>query len=1850
MADYYWQGAKSNAFNDPDNWVTASGGSTTHTTAPGSSDDLFYDAASFGQECDFATAHGLTVKSITVQDGLTQSVLLNTVAARSLTIKDTLTVNEHTVFAFAQTFTFIFDGSGTQFTVYDGAGTNDSSVPDAYIKLGLNANESMFSSETVRGRITFDFTQASGTNSMTLVDGKYPIMTNIGTVHAKYITSDSSATAFNTYGSVDILDWSDGSVRSTKRNIYDYDKEFFFEALTSVDETFQFGHTTARFKSGSSNFRLPVLGDVYTNFGNNTTNTFNVQYHKVIIDVGDNTSNYAYIQVGKTLDCNELVIRDGGRLYGPAEGNQVASAKIKSVKRPTVQGDWNFKQIADGIYESIGNIPTLPVTEGGTGLNSVAVNSLLIGQGQLPLSTLAMGSANQVLKVNSGGTALEFGAVASTGISGSIADTQVAFGTGTDTIGGEADFTYDTTDNVLEVDKILSHIVIKVQNDTGSSIPKGQAVYVDAEGTHPSVAPALATDSTKMPSIGLAQEALATTGSGYVCVNGIITVSSSIIDDTLSDPGDVGKTLYVSETTAGNLTITKPTSPNDLVQNVGKIADITGSNVKIIVSNIGRSNDVPNTISIEGDITSNGNISALDGNIIGNTFIAGYDTGDAIYRTYNTGDHLELQTYDAGTGGFVTELEILNDQGGIQITNDLTVGGDLTVSGTTTTLNTQTVEVEDNILQLNTTQGSPDTATDPVSGIEIYRGNGVSVASFKFLDNSSDRWQLYNGTAAMDFYMTGSVSEMSANSNSLYLTTKRDQDDIHLRTGTTETTRMYIDGGQDYSGYVGIGTVTPASPLHVYHSDNTGIPGITIETNGGAAQSDSKLRIKESHGSATWVDFTVNTFGQLEITGGATTRRQIFTADEPDTDDLGVISLNKDHYEWDTQIFGDSSTPVIYVDGTNNRMGVGLTNPSTALEVSGTLTVGNAALESNQFRINNTGGYGQIELGGSSGAFIDLKSPFSPDDYDLRLISSGSGGTIQTSGNANLGISVGTGAVAITGNVSVSTGNVTVSSTLPLISLIDTDATNDPTVKIYNNNGNMSLRADSENVGTGGVIDFQTSGSEKMRLTDAGNLGIGTTSPDAPLHVEHSSGLIAKFGEGNVETQMTFADARAMIGYVGDSLMLQGGAGNKFVRFAVNNGTFGSGEVARFDTSGNFGLGTTTPSGLLDVRTGSGFAIKIGADVNTTSLTDSTRKFARIGLPHYTNAEEPVTILTADSESGYSRISIGGGTGSGNAPSQIFFYAESDTTTLSSGSARAAITSAGLGVGETSPTFPLHVKYTDNRTDPEGSGSASGAGAIGADAEGGGLYIENLSTTDGSWSGVTFRTDTADARIAYQSVGTGLINEGQMSFFLDANDTGGNQLTLQEVLRLRGGGSGASQTFNSVDLPTNDARLRLGASQQLELKFDGSHTRITHDAATDSWMIFKNEDGAGFQFNIGTDKGIEINKNGNVELYYDNSKKIETTTAGATVTGTVSATAFSGEVQPKATTEAGDNNSTDHYAKLLTFNPGGSTTRDCNLILGVTAHDQGSVGSAIISVKFRSNGTTSEYTADVAFMSKSGNSIFDKDAFQIFSDGNLVAQDNNTDMELWVKKNNNYSALEVHEISKAITGGNATLTYHTDSSWQSSAPTNNAFTTTTQGIELNLDEVRMGVAGSNTYLYLHPNTPNSFLLATTSGDVTLAGDDDLVLHADDDIIFQAGAATQMTLLNTGELGIGTTTPGHKLEVNGSFAATTKSFDIEHPTKEGMRLHHGSLEGPEHGVYVRGRLEGDVIDLPDYWLGLVDKDTITVQLTANRSFQQLYVDEIADNKIYVGTQTDTPIDCFYFVQAERKDVDKMEVEY
>jgi len=110
---------------------------------------------------------------------------------------------------------------------------------------------------------------------------------------------------------------------------------------------------------------------------------------------------------------------------------------------------------------------------------------------------------------------------------------------------------------------------------------------------------------------------------------------------------------------------------------------------------------------------------------------------------------------------------------------------------------------------------------------------------------------------------------------------------------------------------------------------------------------------------------------------------------------------------------------------------------------------------------------------------------------------------------------------------------------------------------------------------------------------------------------------------------------------------------------------------------------------------------------------------------------------------------------------------------------------------------------------------------------------------------------------------------------------------------------------------------------------------------------------------------------------------------------------------------------------------------------------------------------------------------------------------------------------------------------------------------------------------------------------------------------------------------------------------GAFTAITKSFDIPHPTKENMRLRYGSLEGPENGVYVRGRSKQDYIALPDHWKGLVDEDTITVNITPVGKKQDIYVDSIEDNKVYLGGKIK---EYFFTVYGERKDVDKLTVEY
>ena len=118
------------------------------------------------------------------------------------------------------------------------------------------------------------------------------------------------------------------------------------------------------------------------------------------------------------------------------------------------------------------------------------------------------------------------------------------------------------------------------------------------------------------------------------------------------------------------------------------------------------------------------------------------------------------------------------------------------------------------------------------------------------------------------------------------------------------------------------------------------------------------------------------------------------------------------------------------------------------------------------------------------------------------------------------------------------------------------------------------------------------------------------------------------------------------------------------------------------------------------------------------------------------------------------------------------------------------------------------------------------------------------------------------------------------------------------------------------------------------------------------------------------------------------------------------------------------------------------------------------------------------------------------------------------------------------------------------------------------------------------------------------------------------------------------------------EINLAKTLPAKPFDIPHPTKEGHRLRHVCLEGPEIGVYYRGKMDGTtIINLPAYWEGLIDPETISVNLTPIGSYQELFVKKIAWGKqIIVQNAAGGPINCYYTVFAERNDLDPLVVEY
>ena len=184
---------------------------------------------------------------------------------------------------------------------------------------------------------------------------------------------------------------------------------------------------------------------------------------------------------------------------------------------------------------------------------------------------------------------------------------------------------------------------------------------------------------------------------------------------------------------------------------------------------------------------------------------------------------------------------------------------------------------------------------------------------------------------------------------------------------------------------------------------------------------------------------------------------------------------------------------------------------------------------------------------------------------------------------------------------------------------------------------------------------------------------------------------------------------------------------------------------------------------------------------------------------------------------------------------------------------------------------------------------------------------------------------------------------------------------------------------------------------------------------------------------------------------------------------------------------------------------------------------------------------------------------------------------------------------------------------------------------------------REDTIGTDRSLFIRGNTKlegdgGTKYTLNVNGDVTIVGNTD-----------QTGNITATGTVKAATL-IGAHTSGSISGGVGGKSAGAKAFDIPHPSKEGYRLRHICVEGPESAVYYRGRTNKNTIPLPLYWKDLIDPASLTVTLTPIGAHQNIIVKRWDAENIYLQNQGALPINCFFHVFAQRIDIERLIPEY
>ena len=266
-----------------------------------------------------------------------------------------------------------------------------------------------------------------------------------------------------------------------------------------------------------------------------TWNSAGTSFNGIKLNVTDTASAVT----SKLLD---LQIGSSSKFAISKTGGVTATGIIES----TVGG---FK-FPDGTIQTTRALGTVTSVSGTGTVSGLTLAGSITSSGSLTLGG--------TLTLTSGNVTSALGFTPATAAQGAKADTAVQTIASTD---GSVTITGTTAiDLSVGVAGSTSNVILPIRNTTGATLTKGTAVYISgATGQISTVTKAIATsDATSAQTLGLITADLANNSNGNVTLIGSITnIDTSAYTD--------GQQLYLSPTTAGTLTATKPYAPQHLV-------------------------------------------------------------------------------------------------------------------------------------------------------------------------------------------------------------------------------------------------------------------------------------------------------------------------------------------------------------------------------------------------------------------------------------------------------------------------------------------------------------------------------------------------------------------------------------------------------------------------------------------------------------------------------------------------------------------------------------------------------------------------------------------------------------------------------------------------------------------------------------------------------------------------------------------------------------------------------------------------------------------------------------------------------------------------------------------------------------------------------------------------------------------------------------------------------------------------------------------------------------------------------------------------------------------------------------